>query len=44
MKEVPCIACNGSGYYDNNINGKIPKCGSCKGTGKEKISPEQFKK
>lgn len=42
-KEVPCIACNGSGYYDNNINGKIPKCGSCKGTGKEKISPEQFK-
>jgi RecJ-like exonuclease len=25
-----CIACNGSGYYDNTGN---PKCGSCNGTG-----------
>lgn len=29
-----CVACNGSGYYDTSINGKIPSCGSCNGTGK----------
>lgn len=37
-KMIKCIACNGSGYYDNTINGKIPKCSSCKGTGKERES------
>lgn len=31
-----CTACNGSGYYDNCINGRIPKCSSCNGTGKER--------
>ena len=31
----PCIACNGTGYYDTTINGKIPKCESCAGSGKE---------
>lgn len=30
-----CVACNGSGYYDTQINGKTPKCGSCGGTGLE---------
>ncbi len=29
-----CGACNGSGYYDNCIDGVIPKCGCCNGTGK----------
>lgn len=29
-----CVACNGSGYYDTQRNGKTPKCGSCEGTGK----------
>ena len=28
-----CTACNGSGYYDNHIRGRIPKCSSCHGTG-----------
>ena len=32
IKKV-CVACNGSGYYDHCIKGKIPKCGSCNGTG-----------
>jgi DnaJ-class molecular chaperone len=31
-----CISCNGSGYYDNFINGHTPKCSSCNGTGKIK--------
>jgi DnaJ-class molecular chaperone len=30
-KLVKCIACDGSGRYDNNGS---PKCGSCGGTGK----------
>lgn len=28
-----CVACNGSGRYDNNGS---PKCGGCDGTGKER--------
>lgn len=28
-----CCACAGSGWYDNTINGKQPRCGACKGTG-----------
>lgn len=36
-KLVKCTACNGSGYYDTTIRGRVPKCGSCEGTGKEKI-------
>ncbi len=35
-KLVTCTACNGSGYYDNTVNGRTPKCGSCGGTGKER--------
>lgn len=35
-KLIPCLACNGSGYYDTTIRGKIPKCSSCKGTGKQR--------
>jgi DnaJ-class molecular chaperone len=35
-KLIKCIACNGSGYYDTTINGKIPKCSSCMGTGLER--------
>jgi DnaJ-class molecular chaperone len=35
-KLIKCIACNGSDYYDMTINGKIPKCSSCKGTGLER--------
>lgn len=35
-KQRPCLACNGSGYYDHN--GSL-KCGSCGGTGKEKFKP-----
>ena len=31
-KQRPCTACHGSGYYDHNGS---PKCGACKGTGKE---------
>ena len=38
-KLKPCIACNGSGYYDHSFNGKTPKCGSCEGTGKERYNP-----
>lgn len=36
-KLVKCIACNGSGRYDNTGS---PKCGCCDGTGKvrEKVS------
>lgn len=29
-----CVACNGTGQYDTTRYGKIPKCGSCEGTGK----------
>jgi DnaJ-class molecular chaperone len=35
-KLVTCTACNGSGYYDNTVNGRTPKCSSCDGTGKER--------
>jgi len=35
-KSVTCTACNGSGYYDTTIRGRVPKCGSCEGTGREK--------
>jgi len=28
-----CVACNGSGIYDNTGS---PKCGACDGTGKER--------
>ncbi len=34
-----CTACNGSGYYDNSVNGVTPKCSSCEGTGKERYCP-----
>lgn len=33
-----CIACNGSGYYDDNGS---PECSSCDGTGKERYKPQQ---
>lgn len=36
-KQRPCIACNGSGRYDNDGS---PKCGACNGTGKETYKPE----
>jgi DnaJ-class molecular chaperone len=32
----PCVACNGSGYYDHNGS---PKCGNCNGSGKERYKP-----
>ena len=32
-KERPCVACNGSGYYDSNDS---PICSSCDGAGKER--------
>lgn len=42
-KLVTCGACNGSGYYDNCIRGRIPKCSSCNGTGKERVpSPKTY--
>jgi DnaJ-class molecular chaperone len=31
-----CIACNGSGIYDDD---GAPKCGACNGTGKERYKP-----
>lgn len=31
-----CVACNGSGYYDNNGS---PRCSGCDGTGKERVKP-----
>jgi len=34
-----CTACNGSGYYDNYIKGRIPKCSGCDGSGREKYLP-----
>ena len=36
-KERPCVACNGTGYYDHNGS---PPCGACEGTGKEKYKPD----
>jgi hypothetical protein len=40
-KLKPCLACNGSGYYDNFIGGRIPKCSSCKGPQEKKnINPK----
>jgi len=38
-KLVKCVACNGSGRYDSNGS---PKCSSCEGTGKCRVSPEQY--
>ena len=38
-KLVRCIACDGSGRYDNNGS---PKCGACGGTGKTRVSPKEF--
>lgn len=35
-KQVPCLACNGSGRYDHNGS---PRCASCGGTGKERVPP-----
>jgi DnaJ-class molecular chaperone len=35
-KLVTCTACNGSGRYDHNGS---PPCGSCDGTGKERVQP-----
>jgi len=32
QKQQLCLACNGSGYYDDNGS---PKCSSCDGTGVE---------
>ena len=32
-----CIACNGSGYYDDNGS---PKCSACGGSGKERYKDE----
>lgn len=29
-----CVACNGSGYYDITIKGRVPRCSSCDGKGK----------
>ena len=47
-KSITCTACNGSGYYDTTIRGRVPKCESCEGTGREKqkdiISFESFLK
>ena len=34
QKQKPCIACNGSGYYDVNNS---PRCESCQGTGIEQV-------
>lgn len=38
-KLIKCGACNGSGYYDSS---RHPECGCCGGTGKERVSPEQY--
>ena len=37
-KHRDCLACNGSGYYDNTNS---PKCSSCNGTGREKYKPKE---
>ena len=31
-RNVTCVSCNGSGYYDHNGS---PECSSCDGTGKD---------
>lgn len=36
-----CLACNGSGRYDDTGS---PKCSSCGGTGKERVKPESKEK
>jgi hypothetical protein len=36
-KQIPCTACNGSGYYDHSGS---PKCGGCSGTGKQHVNPK----
>lgn len=41
-KLVTCGACAGSGYYDNCIRGRVPKCACCEGTGKERVSPKEY--
>jgi RecJ-like exonuclease len=42
-KQVPCTACNGSGYYDyTDRRGRTPKCSACDGTGKEQVSPAEY--
>ena len=41
-KLVKCTACNGSGYYDNCIRGRVPKCSSCEGTGKTAVNPKEY--
>lgn len=38
-KQVTCVACNGSGRYDNRGS---PRCSSCGGSGKVKVSPEAY--
>ena len=38
-KKVRCTACNGSGYYDSTNS---PKCGCCNGTGKMKVTIEEY--
>ena len=40
-KLVKCTACNGSGYYDHNGS---PLCGGCDGTGKDRISPDEYRR
>jgi len=40
-KLVTCTACNGSGHYDNNDS---PACGGCDGTGRERVSPDQYRR
>lgn len=39
-KLVKCIACNGSGYYDDTGS---PPCSSCDGIGKCRVSSKQYK-
>jgi len=39
VKDNRCIACNGSGFYDNTASrtGKAIRCSSCNGTGTEPV-------
>lgn len=41
-KLVKCGACNGSGFYDHSRNGKTPKCSNCEGSGKARVSPQEY--
>lgn len=34
-----CVACAGSGWYDDTRHGGPVKCGSCGGTGQEPTDP-----